>query len=326
MGQLGDGTTISHLTPKPVAGNLRFRQISAGFYTTCGVTTDYRAYCWGDNESGQVGNGSSGPSGVLTPVAVAGGRRFRQVETNSMHTCGVSYPDPARAYCWGNNSSGELGDGTKVERSVPVAVAGGLSIFQVTLGYVHTCGVTTSNIAYCWGSNWQGNLGDSSTADSKSTPSRVAGGHQFRSIDAGTNHVCAVTTGDRAYCWGNGREGQIGNGKMYLSFWPRAVAGGIYFTRVTAGYSHSCGETRANQAYCWGGNTEGQDGDGTTTRRLTPVLVTGGLTFKQVSAGNSHTCGKTASSEAYCWGWNGFGQLGDGTKTNRPRPVRVAGG
>jgi alpha-tubulin suppressor-like RCC1 family protein len=324
-GQLGDGTTNSAGRSRPAAvlGGLRFHQISAGTLTTCGVTLDYRVYCWGHNGYGQVGDGTNATR--LTPVPVAGGRRFRQVDVDFYHACALSYPDPGRAYCWGSNFEGELGDGTRTNRSVPVAVLGNLVMRQVTAGAEFSCGVTPTNLAYCWGTNRRGQLGDSSTANWRSVPSRVAGAHQFRNLDAGDEHACAVTTGDRAYCWGNGRSGQIGNGKTYLSFWPRAVAGGLSFTRVSAGATHTCGETRANQAYCWGDNAEGQAGDGTTTQRLTPVLVTGGLTFKQVSAGGSHTCGKTDTSEAYCWGFNTSGQLGNGTTTSSSRPVPVAG-
>jgi alpha-tubulin suppressor-like RCC1 family protein len=157
----------------------------------------------------------------------------------------------------------------------------------------------------------------------------VAGAHRFRQIEAGSAFTCAVTTTNRAFCWGNGRQGQIGDGKTFLRFSPSAVAGGHSFSRVTTGYSHTCGETTLNRAYCWGSNTTGQLGDGTISRRLTPVPVAGGRFFSQVSAGGtefgSHTCGKTAAGVAYCWGWNFYGQLGDGTTTNRNRPTAVLG-
>ena len=109
------------------AQTLPFRQVSAG---TCGVTPDHRAYCWGDNFLGQLGDGTT--TDRLTPVAVAGGLRFREVSTGFVHTCGVTPDD--RAYCWGLNASGQLGDGTTTNRLTPVAVAGGLRFRQVTAG------------------------------------------------------------------------------------------------------------------------------------------------------------------------------------------------
>ena len=334
-GQLGTGTDTGpelcngavgpfacSTRPAPVAGGLRFRQVSAGSVYSCGVTIEYRAYCWGSNNFGQLGDGTI--TKRLKPVAVAGGRQFRRVEANFHHTCGVSYPD-SRAYCWGTNPYGQLGDGTTSERRTQVLVASTLRFREVSVGYFHTCGVTTDDRAFCWGRNNVGQIGDSSTASRRLTPSRVAGPRQFRQLDTGDNHACAVTPDHRAFCWGNGRQGQIGNGKAYLSFWPRAVAGGLSFDRVSAGSYYTCGETTSNRAYCWGWNGFGELGDGTKTQRLTPVAVAGGLYFAQLSAGNDHTCGKTSTNAAYCWGYNVFGQLGDGTNTNRSTPTAVAG-
>jgi alpha-tubulin suppressor-like RCC1 family protein len=194
-----------------------------------------------------------------------------------------------------------------------VAVARGHRFRQVSAGGSHTCAVTTSNLAYCWGDNEYGQIGDSTELPRRLRPSRVAGGRQFRQVDAGTYHSCGVTVGERAFCWGNGRDGQIGNGRTYLSFWPRAVAGGLNFERVSAGLFHTCGETTTNRAYCWGSNTFGQVGDGTETfERLTPTAVAGGLHFTQLSVGEWHSCGNTSAGVAYCWGDDFFAQLGDG--------------
>ena len=322
---LGDGSSKGSLTPVAVVGGLRFRQVSAGYYSTCGVTTDYRAYCWGDNARGELGDGTT--TDRLKPVPVAGGRQFRQVEVTFQHTCGVSYPDH-RAYCWGDNAEGQLGDGARTIRLTPVAVAGTLAFRQVTTGYNHTCGVTTDNRAFCWGNNRVGQIGDSTTVFRRVKPTRVAGTRQFRQVDAGRDYNCAVTTDDRAFCWGEGRYGQIGNGKLAFYFWPRAVAGGLFFSRVSAGAFHTCGETTGNRAYCWGTGGHGELGDGTYTgNRLTPVAVVGGLAFAQVSAGSFQTCGRTPAFVAYCWGSNFYGELGDGTggiPAKSSTPVAVA--
>jgi alpha-tubulin suppressor-like RCC1 family protein len=219
-----------------------------------------------------------------------------------------------------------LGDGTTTTRLTPVAVAGGRQFRQVSAGSAHGCGVTPSDRAFCWGQNSNGQLGDGSNPRVSLVPVLVAGGHPFRQVDAGGAHTCAVTTTDRAFCWGNGRNGQIGDGKTFLRFTPRRVAGGLLFDRVSAGEFHSCGETPGNRAYCWGSSNTGQLGDGTMTQRLTPVPVVGGLTFSQVSAGGHHTCGVTTANRAYCWGFNQSGQLGDGTRMDRLRPVAVVGG
>src|SRR5207253_863820 len=133
---------------------------------------DNQAYCWGANNSGQLGDGTT--TTRLTPVAVAGRLRFGQVSPDgTQHSCGVTTDD--RAYCWGRNVFGELGDGTTTARLTPVAVAGGLLFRQVSAGAFHTCGVTTGDLAYCWGyNNFFGALGDGRLINRR-RPTAVAG-------------------------------------------------------------------------------------------------------------------------------------------------------
>ena len=328
-GQLGDGTTTRRVVPVPVAGTLRFRQISAGFSSTCAVTTDYRAYCWGTNDIGQLGDGTTDRR--LQPAAVAGGHQFREVQTTFQHACGVTY-STKRGYCWGDNRNGQLGVGNNTGpetgyygsySSKPVAVIGGSTFRRVSPGYNHSCGVTTDNRVFCWGYNRYGQVGDSSTGWKRFKPSQVAGTRQYRQVDAGRDFTCAVTTGNRAFCWGYGATGVLGNGSTSPSRWPKPVSGGLSVERVTAGDFHTCAETTTNRTYCWGFNGNGSVGDGTSTRRLTPVAVVGGLSFGQLSAGN-HTCGRTPDGVAYCWGAGWEGELGTGTLGNSTTPVPVS--
>jgi alpha-tubulin suppressor-like RCC1 family protein len=341
FGQVGDGkTAFAHPTPSLVVGDLRFLRVSAGEYRSCGITLDYLAYCWGI--SYLTGTGSP------TPVAVPGGHLFRQVSVGVEHTCAVTTDD--RAYCWGLNNLGQFGTGVHDPSDnfhpVPEAVAGGHRFRQVSAGGYHTCGVTTDNRAYCWGGSGSGQIGDSVKGGETCTktsggfpvlcrrsPALVAGGHPFRQLEAGggpgqadPGHTCAVTTDDRAFCWGVNAHGQIGNGNLTNAYWPKRVAGGLRFRNVTAGVYDSCGATTDDHAYCWGGNLFGEIGDGTTMQRLTPVPVAGGLLFNQISAGEAHSCARTPAGLGYCWGQNGTGQLGDGTTITRLKPRAILGG
>ena len=196
-------------------------------------------------------------------------------------------------------------------------MAGRRTFRQVSAGRLHVCAVTPSYKAYCWGTNRNGQVGDSTTALLRRRPALVAGGHPFVQIAAGAEHTCAVTSDDRAYCWGHGGGGALGDGQTSRRLWPSAVAGSLSFTRVTAGVAHSCGETTGHAVYCWGDNKYGELGDATNIDRSTPVALAGGLAFAQVSAegGGVHTCGKTRAGLAYCWGLNNAGQLGEGTNT-----------
>jgi alpha-tubulin suppressor-like RCC1 family protein len=300
---------------------LVFRSITAGSGYSCGVTLDDRAYCWGDNFSGELGDGTT--IDRLRPVLVAGGLHFSTVSAGDNYTCGITTLQ--KAYCWGWNDQGMLGDGTTTDRHVPVPVKGGLAFMQIRPGDRHTCGTSTNNLGYCWGANQYGQVGDGSNVLRRLTPSRVAGTLRFIRVIAGGFHSCGLTTSNRAYCWGNGRSGQVGDGKTFLRFTPIAVAGGFSFKQVVPGGQHTCGVTTGDRAYCWGINSEGQIGDATNiANRLTPVAVAGPYLFIGVSAANEHNCGVTEQKRAVCWGWDLYGQLGNGTTTSKPVPLTTA--
>ena len=321
---------LTEATSAPFAMHVTFASVDGGYVHTCGVTTTGVAYCWGDNFSGQLGEGTTSSAWYrASPAPVAGAEmRFTSISTGVWHTCGMT-PGGA-AYCWGDDFFGQLGDGTDVARATPVPVAGGLRFAVVSAGSFHTCGVTTSGAAYCWGDNQNAQLGDWTT-DRRATPVPVAGGFSFTTISAGHGHTCCVIAGGGAVCWGDDSSGQLGDGAAsgdHASYraYPAVVVGVRGFARVSAGNVHTCGVTTHGIAYCWGYNILGQLGDGTTIQRARPVRVTGRLRFAAVDAGSYFSCGLTGSGAAYCWGENRDGELGDGTTTARSSPVAVAGG
>ncbi len=344
-GELGTGTTIARSSkPVPVAGNLKFVQISAGAGFTCGITTNTFAYCWGSNSNGQLGVPfNSGPWNK--PVAVDGARRkFQQVRAGFNHTCART--PSGVGFCWGKNQFGQLGANSTVATSTtPLRVAGGLVFDRIVAGGHYSCGITTVHLAYCWGNNDDGALGDGTTTDRR-MPVAVHGGLHFRTIVAGGGgfedeqnespepaHTCGVTTDSKGYCWGWGGLGELGAGTIPSpQRTPVAVAGDRNWTQVIAGWLHTCGVTASNVAFCWGFNSEGQNGNGTTSPSNTPTRVSGNLLFAAVTTGTAdsqmsgiHSCGLTTAGRVYCWGLNEFGELGDGTTTRRLSPVAVVG-
>lgn len=248
---------------------------------------------------------------------------FRIVTSGGWHSCGLTTDNVA--YCWGLNTDGQLGDGTKIDRVRPVAVARNLRFTDLSASDFHTCGLATDSLVYCWGSNSNGQVGDG-TLGHRLTPAKVGSRH-YKQVNTGGFHSCAVTAANRAYCWGKNSQGQLGDGTTTQRLLPVPVAGSVRFRRIVAGAAHTCGVTAANKGYCWGDNGFRKLGDGSTvSKRLVPTAVAGGLSFRQVSAGNDHTCGLAEDQRAYCWGHNDVGQVGDGTRTDRPTPRLVAGG
>jgi len=148
-------------------------------------------------------------------------------------------------------------------------------------------------------------------------------------VSAGDLHTCGVAEDHRAYCWGFGAHGELGNGTTANRLTPVAVIGGLSFRQVSAGSIYTCGVTTDDRGYCWGFNARGQLGDGTETTRFVPVAVAGNLRFRQVSAGTNHACAVTTDQRAYCWGLLTDDEpvvLGNGTTVGSATPVRVTGG
>ncbi len=318
---------------------LTFDVLSAGGSHTCGVlsynpdvSTGGPMYCWGDNTFGQLGNGTTTNS--TTPVAVLGvASVWQQVSAGSTHTCsnfsnGALQDASAGVVCWGDNSAGQLGNGTTTNSTTPVAtLLSNRDQNVVTAGTLYSC-------AYegCWGSNTYGQLGNGTTTSS-ALPVEVAS----EPLSAGADHVCGVIQSGPdlydAYCWGANTSGQLGNGTTTDSTIPVPVSGALNPFTISAGGHHTCGLAGPGFAftgpvYCWGDNSFGQLGNGTTTNSTTPVPISGAspYLFATVSAGASHTCGVAPNGIGYCWGDNSFGQLGNGTMTNSTTPVLVSGG
>ena len=331
-GQLGDGSSSQHSTPTAVATpvGVSFTRLTAGVLITCGLTPAGAAYCWGYNDYGQLGDGTTSGRSSPTPVAMPSDVTFTSLAAGTRHTCGLT--SAGAAFCWGINVSGQLGIGTTTQRSTPTAVTmpSGFAFTSLGAGFAHTCGVTSAGATYCWGDNGKGQLGNLSVPAMLFSPSPFLAIRSFDltqlSLGKGA-HVCGLTSAGLAYCWGYNGNGQLGDGTTIQRAAPTAVMvpGGITFATVAAGAYHTCGLTPAGSAACWGANLRGQIGDGTTTQPLVPkgVATPTGVTFASLAAGNEHTCALTSAGMAYCWGANGNSQLGDGTTIQRGTPTAV---
>jgi len=320
--------TIAVTVTSSGTGLAAVASIAAGEHT-CALATNGAAYCWGFNGNGEIGNDTISLVNP-TPIAVAGNLVFQSLSVSQVAgiSCGLTLT--GAAYCWGDNTSAALGDGTTTRRLHPVAVAGGLSFKSLSVGNAQVCAIAMNGSAWCWGTSANGSFGDGSTGV-RLTPAPAATGLTFQSVVAGVDYACGLTTTGAAYCWGLGTVGQLGNGAFVSSTTPVAVAGGLTFRSLAAAAGTMCGLTTDSRVYCWGDNFYGTVGDGTigsqqgSSRRLSPVPVIGGLTFESIAAGYETICAVTSAGAAYCWGYN-FGAVGDGGSDHRSSPSAVAGG
>ena len=320
-GQLGDGTTTDRHQPTIVSGSHDWAAVTAGRYHTCGLTKTGEAYCWGANNFGQLGNGRPGTQHA-SPALVSGGHTWASVTAGYDHTCGMTIV--GKAYCWGYNGYGALGDGELISQSIPVPVKGAYKWRSLDVGGSHSCGLTTEDEVYCWGFNNFGQLGNG-MSETSTIPVLVTGQYKWASVTGGYYHVCGLTTTGEAYCWGYNTSGQLGDTTTTTRRQPVLVGGGHTWLSLNGGYYHSCGLTTAEEVYCWGRNKYGGLGDGTFTSRSTPNPVSGGYNWTLVDAAGSSSCGAEKTGGLYCWGRNDYGGLGDGTTTNSTTPVRVGG-
>jgi alpha-tubulin suppressor-like RCC1 family protein len=295
--------------------------MAAGTRHACGLNADGTVHCWGRNDVGQLGDGTTMDRLVPTPVTMPEGIRFASLHAGASFTCGLA--GTGTGYCWGNNSIGQLGDGTTADRHTPrpVAIPGEVPLVALGLGGAHGCGLAEDGRAWCWGLNEDGQLGNGSTRSSTPYPVSVPEGVRFVSISGGTWHTCALSSTGDVYCWGRNEQGQLGDGTYIDRTVPGPVAmpAGVRFVEMTARGRGACGLAEEGTIYCWGGNFSGQLGDGTRTDRNAPapVLAPAGVLFVSAETGAAHSCARDATGNAYCWGLNNFGQLGDGTTAMR---------
>lgn len=324
--------------------------IESGSRHACAIIAGGQVLCWGDNDEGQLGDGTTADRPLpVTVLTGAGGAPLSGVTALSAgddHTCARLGSGQLR--CWGDNVSGQLGDGTTTDRRFPVTVrtapGGGAltSVASVNAGDGHTCARVGAQVR-CWGDNFAGQLGDGTTTTRPSPVTvRVAPGGAalsgVASVQTGFWHTCARLTSGQARCWGDNGFGQLSDGTNIDRSVPGAVLNSLGGTPLTgiaelfSGSWHTCARLTTGQARCWGDDGFGQLGDGDNVDKPFPVTVITIhgeplTTITSLAGGGNHTCARIQNGRLRCWGRNGGGQLGDGTTTNRPTaaPVLVDG-
>ncbi len=243
------------------------------------------------------------------------------------HTCAL-FPQISNGsvMCWGDNTVGELGNGTTIASLTPVTVTGLTGVKNITSAMTGTtCATLFDGSAKCWGGNLFGVLGNGSTTDSN-VPVVVSNLTGVLSMSSGGEHTCALLTGSVVKCWDHNIAGQLGDGTNVDRLIPVSIMGNLQnVVGVAAGGSHTCVLLATGEVNCWGDNSERQLGNGATSSSNVPVSVVGVTDAISIVAGSAHACALAVGGTVKCWGANHDGRLGNGTTSDSNTPVDVTG-
>jgi len=280
-------------------------------HSVCAVLSTGHVVCWGDNQEGELGNGTTTDSDV--PVAAAGITKAKTVIADESGTfCALL--STGHVACWGEGTSGQLGNGTITNSDVPVAVKTIGTAAALTGGQFGFCALLPTGHVDCWG-NGGGALGNGTWTAYSDVPVAVSGISNAAAVTGGPDDFCALLSTGDVDCWGYGEDGELGDGTTTSSNVPVAVQTISNATSVTADYLEGtfCAVLSTGDVDCWGSNSSGQlgDGDGTTNSDV-PVAATGVSAATTLAAGTEDFCAVLSTGRMTCWGYNGSGQLGNG--------------
>lgn len=312
---------------------LTVMNVGMGSRHACALLSFNYIGCWGSNEYGQLGDGTTEEKFSVTRIDEP--LTFVQLTVGDAHACGLVLETEGLAvYCWGRNHLGQLGDGSTTDRSTPTRILGLAHVSLIDTQGNSTCALTLLGEVYCWGDNQYGQLGDGTTVH-RSTPVQVQGlPNDADDLTVGGIFACVrvLTSGTNRelWCWGSNSWGQLGQDPVSLVSSPVPIQGPIELPKViAAGRSHICVLSASDTVFCWGGNDLGQLGNGTTTSNHVPQLA-GTLTASSLSVGWSHSCALgrqqgDSSNRIYCWGNNSSRQVTDSSNQaiTTPTPMTL---
>ena len=273
-GQLGNGGYPKPdswiAIPMQVAGT-GWSSIALGYYHACAVKQDGGLWTWGDNSADQLGDESAPSTGRATPGQIDNSP-WTTASAGNLHSCGLQAN--GTLWCWGDNATGELGDGTNHMRQSPTQVPG-TDWAGVTTGYYHTCALKSADGSlWCWGDNTSGQLGIGAASTTTSPVQVSPGTVRWTAVSAGDNHTCALQADGSLWCWGQNADGQLGTGSNLASSAPAAVTAlPATWLAVAAGGGHTCAVGGDGTLWCWGRNASGQLGIGSVASQSLPTRL-----------------------------------------------------
>lgn len=290
--------------------------ITAGGFHTCAIDRAHRVWCWGLNQSGQVGLRTTG-SEVLLPTPVTGlAADVQALALGDQHTCALHRDGGVS--CWGGNDAGQLGDGTTTNRPQPRRIAGLDGVVQLSASAALTCALRRDGRPWCFGE-----LGNLSDGVRSAVPKLLVELDGVAQIRLGPEHHCALMQRGTVMCWGSNLKGQLGDGTTVDRAHPTIVQGLTDVTELAVGASANGARMRDGTVRCWGYNRPLGVASGTDAV-TTAAPVVGLRDVAQIVLGENHLCARRSNGTVACWGDVFFSKVGDGVERDpSQRSVRV---
>ena len=284
--------------------------LSLGDFNSGVITEDGSLYMWGDNSSGQIGNGTATATECLVPTKIL--NHIKSVYLSSIHSGAIT--EDGSLYMWGGNLNGQIGNGTTTECLVPIKILD--HVKSVSLGHDHSGAITEEGSLYMWGMNSRGQIGNGTTTK-QYVPTRIL--DHIKSVSLEDTYSGAITEDGSLYMWGGNSCGSIGNGMESDCLVPTKILDHVKSMSLEG--AHGGAITEDGSLYMWGYNSSGQIGNGTTTKCLVPIKILDHV--KSVSIGDYHSGAITEDGSLYMWGDNDYGQIGNGTATDLLVPTKI---
>lgn len=296
-----------------------WKEISCNYSHNLAIKTDGTLWAWGYNNFGQIGQG---PTGVLIATQTQIGTNSNWLSVSAGADFSIALKTDGTLWAWGANSSGQLGDGTTSNKTIPTQIGTATNWTSIATGDAFVIAKKSNGTLWAWGNNASGQLGDGTTIN-KNVPTQIGTNTTWNTFACGGSHVLVLRSNGTLWAWGKNDYGQLGDGTSINKTSPLQIGTATDWFTLAAGSSYSLAIKNTLTLWGWGSNIAGQLGDGTLVSKSTPTQVGTSTDWFIIGAGVGSSFGLKANGTLWSWGNNAYGQLGIGSTTNVATPTQV---
>jgi alpha-tubulin suppressor-like RCC1 family protein len=317
QGQLGTTSPATQNVPTKMGTSNDWSKVAAGWGHTVALKTDGSLWAWGYGGLGQIGNGTY-TTNFNPPQQIGIAKNWQTIVTGHGYT--VALKADGTLWAWGNNFSGQLGNGTTFDKNIPTQVGTASDWQTVVAGMHHTVALKKDGTLWAWGKNTLGELGDGTTTNSRS-PKQIGTETNWKTIAAGSDHTIAIKTDGTLWIWGDNTSGALGDGTTVTKNVPTQIGMSTDWKTLNGGVNYTMAIKTDGSLWGWGNNSDGKLGNGTIINSLIPVQIGTENNWQIIDGGAIHTIAIKSDESLWTWGKNSFGQLGDATTTDKNIPT-----